>query len=123
MNNIIRMTPEQATIVKKVIRKQCCNYDDGNCIRLDGIEPCPCPQLITRSLICKWFRTAVLPGEPELEQELLQHGECKHCVECGAVYYSASNRSKYCAACAEKIKRRQQAEYARRRRASNKNNI
>ena len=114
------MTPEQTSKVKKVIRKQCCNYDDGNCIRLDGIEPCPCPQLITRSLICKWFRTAVLPGEPELEQEIMKHGERKHCVECGAVYYSASNRSKYCSSCAAKIKKRQQAEYARRKRAASK---
>ena len=122
MNNIIRMTPEHAVKVRNLVRKRCCNFVDGNCIRLDGIEPCPCPQLITRSMICKWFRTAVLPGAPGLEQEILQRGERKHCVECGAVYYSASNRSKYCSSCAAKIKRRQQAEYARRKRASIKSN-
>ena len=118
MNEILRMTPEQASKVKKVVKKQCCNAIDDNCILLEGLDPCPCPQLITRSLICRWFLTAVLPGEKELEQELIRKGERKRCEVCGHTYYSASNRSKYCADCAAKVKRRQQAEYARRKRAS-----
>ena len=118
MDKIIRMTPEQAAKVKKVVKKQCCNYMDGNCLLLDGLDSCPCPQLITRSLICRWFLSAVLPGEKELHQELIGKGERKICRECGTAYYSASNRSKYCADCAAKVKRRQQAEYARRKRAS-----
>ena len=64
------------------------------------------------------FLTAVLPGEKELEQELIKKGEQKRCEVCGSTYYSASNRSKYCADCAAKVKRRQQAEYVRRKRAS-----
>ena len=112
------MTPEQAAKVKKVVKKQCCNYMDGNCLLLDGLDSCPCPQLITRSLICRWFLSAVLPGEKELHQELIGKGERKICRECGTAYYSASNRSKSCADCAAKVKRRQQAEYARRKRAS-----
>ena len=118
MNEILRMTPEQASKVKKVVKKQCCNYIDGNCILLEGLDPCPCPQLITRSLICRWFLVAVLPGERGLEQELIKKGERKRCEVCGSTYYSASNRSKYCADCAAKVKRWQQAEYARRKRAS-----
>ena len=118
MNEIIRITPEQASKVKKVVKKQCCNTIDGNCILLEGLDPCSCPQLITRSLICRWFLTAVLPGERELEQELIKNGERKRCEVCGSTYYSTSNRSKYCADCAAKVKRRQQVEYARRKRAS-----
>ena len=38
-----------------------CNYDCGNCLLLDNGEECVCPQSITYSLICKWFRAAVLP--------------------------------------------------------------
>ena len=72
LNEIIRMTPEQASKVKKVVKKQCCNAIDGNCILLEGQDPCPCPQLITHSLICRWFLSAVLPGERELEQELIK---------------------------------------------------
>ena len=117
MEKIIRMTPEQAAKAKKAVRKKCCNCMDGSCLLLDGLEPCPCPQLITRSLICRWFLKAVLPGEKELEQELIKKGERKCCQDCVGTYYSASNRSKYCPDCAAKVKRRQQAEYARRKRA------
>ena len=34
---------------------------------LDGA----CPQFISRSLICRWFRRAVLPQQPKLEQAIL----------------------------------------------------
>ena len=40
---------------------ECCNYDNGNCILLDNGEPCVCVQSISYSLICRWFRIAVLP--------------------------------------------------------------
>ena len=39
---------------------ECCNYDNGNCILLDNGEPCVCVQSISYSLICRWFRIAVL---------------------------------------------------------------
>ena len=38
----------------------CCNYDCGNCLLLDDGEECVCPQSITYSLVCHWFRAAVL---------------------------------------------------------------
>ena len=30
-----------------------------------------CPQYISRSLLCRWFRRAVLPQQPKLEQSIL----------------------------------------------------
>ena len=63
MSDIIRMTPEQARRSRALIKNQCCNYDNGNCILLDDGEPCVCPQSISYSLNCKWFRTAVLPND------------------------------------------------------------
>ena len=30
-----------------------------------------CPQYISRSLLCRWFRRAVLPRQPKLEQAIL----------------------------------------------------
>ena len=35
MSDIIRMTPEQARRSRALIKNQCCNYDNGNCILLD----------------------------------------------------------------------------------------
>ena len=37
------------------------NYDGGNCLLLDDGEPCVCVQSISLSLMCRWFRVAVLP--------------------------------------------------------------
>ena len=45
------------------MRRTCCNYDNGNCILLDDGDECVCPQLISYSLLCKWFRVAVLPAD------------------------------------------------------------
>ena len=39
---------------------------------LDDGEECVCPQLISYSLLCKWFQTAVLPLDKELYAELLK---------------------------------------------------
>ena len=49
---------------------ECCNYIDGNCIALDDGEECVCVQSISYSLLCRWFRAAVLPQDKELETAL-----------------------------------------------------
>ena len=51
---------------------ECCNYDGGNCIALDDGEECVCVQSISYSLLCRWFRAAVLPLDRELETALLR---------------------------------------------------
>ena len=53
---------------------ECCNYDCGNCIALDDGEECVCVQSISYSLLCRWFRAAVLPLDKELETALLPAG-------------------------------------------------
>ena len=49
---------------------ECCNYDGGHCIALDDGEECVCVQSISYSLLCRWFRAAVLPLDRE---ELANH--------------------------------------------------
>ena len=61
MTGIKRLTPPQSRKVNSLIKKECCNCDNGHCILLDDGEECVCPQLISYSLLCKWFQTAVLP--------------------------------------------------------------
>ena len=114
MNKIIRVTPAQHNKVKMLIRKRCCNCIGGNCILLDdGYDPCPCPQRITRSLLCKWFLNAVLPGEKPLYDEIVLQKGKKLCAECGRAFIPASNRSKYCPDCAASVRRRKEAERQR----------
>ena len=68
------------------------------------------------SLLCKWFRVAVLPADRLLYAELYQTGDKKKCTECGAFFASTSNSVKYCPVCRKRITRRQAAERMRKRR-------
>lgn len=110
-----QMTPGQRRKANALIRKICCNYDNGNCIALDDGEECVCVQSISYSLICKWFVNAVLPADKALYAEIMGRS-VKHCAECGAVFAPGSNRAKYCASCATKVHRRQKNASNRKRR-------
>jgi len=64
------------------------------------------------SLLCKWFRAAVLP----LDAGLLYYDRMKPCAICGDYYVPKSNWAKYCPACAESIKRMKATERKRKQR-------
>lgn len=83
---------------------------------LDDGEECVCPQLISYSLLCKWFRMAVLPADTLLYAELMNTEDRKRCTKCGALFASTSNNVKYCPDCRKRITRRQAAERMRKRR-------
>ena len=59
MENPIRLSPIQRRRCNRLIRKLCANFDDGNCLVLDEGDGCVCVQMISLSLICKYFRNAV----------------------------------------------------------------
>ena len=84
---------------------ECCNYIDGNCIALDDGEECVCVQSISYSLLCRWFRAAVLPLDRELETALFHRLDAKRCAVCRALFTPGSNRAKYCPECAARMKR------------------
>ena len=94
---------------------ECCNYDGGNCIALDDGEECVCVQSISYSLLCRWFRAAVLPLDRELETALFHRLDAKRCAVCGALFTPGSNRAKYCPECAVQVRRRKEAERQRKR--------
>ena len=121
---LYRMTPAQQRDARKIIRRLCSNYCDGNCIRLDKGEEVPCPQMFSVSVCCRFFRNVLL-NDPEagtLETEIFTSGTRKHCAVCGKTFCAKGNRAKYCTACRVVAQHRQQAEYARRRRAAIKEN-
>ena len=78
------LSPKQVKRVNRLVKKECCNFDNGNCILLDGGESCPCPQLISCSLLCRWFSDAVLPLDSELFAEFYAPEEKRRCTVCGA---------------------------------------
>ena len=107
---LFRLTPGQLRSVRG-LAKRCCNFSGGDCLLLDGA----CPQYISRSLICRWFRRAVLPQQPKLEQAILSPKRLRRCAVCGTGILACSGRTKYCPACAKNIHRQQKAKSARNR--------
>ena len=80
---------------------------------LDDGEPCVCVQGISYSLLCNWFRNAVLPADHELLADVMRERPGKRCAVCGKPVYSSSNRAKYCPACAKQERRKQDAKRKR----------
>ena len=111
------MTYSQCRRARKLVHL-CCNYESGNCLALDDGEECVCIQSISYSLLCRWFRSAVLPLDESLETALLYRKEQKRCTVCGQFFLPGSNRAKCCKSCAAIIHRRQKTASDRKRRAA-----
>lgn len=115
MADLPRMDNRQFRRARRLISRLCANYDNGNCLPLDDGDPCPCPQLMTPALICKYFRAAVLPADRELRAAIMREKPIKRCHICGAPIVSLSNAAKYCPGCALRERRRKDAERKRNR--------
>ena len=116
--SLYRMTPAQRKQAASLIRRECCCCEDGNCIVLDDGDTCTCPQTVSFSVCCKWFRWAVLPLDGTLEAEIFRDKDLKCCAVCGGVFVPKSNRAKYCPGCAARVHRRQKTESERKRRSA-----
>lgn len=106
--------------INKLVRRECCHHENGNCLLLDDGETHSCPQLISRRLFCKWFERAVLPLDTELEKQVKEeHSIRVPCAGCGKEIIKSSNKKKFCEACAIKRKRKQSARSLQKIRGSN----
>ncbi len=114
-----RMAPRQRSLANALIRRECSYYDDGNCLYLDRGEEVKCPQSISYSVCCKFFRHIVLEGATgkTLKAALFQKEALRRCSVCNKPFSSTSNNAKYCDACKGGVQRKQKAAYARKRRA------
>ena len=112
MKPIPHMDYQQYRTARKLVHR-CCNYDDGDCLVLE----CVCVQSISYSLLCRWFRAAVLPQDTNLCAALLYRDQMKPCVICGGSFVPKSNRAKYCLDCANQERRRKTRDRVRRHRA------
>ena len=110
------MNDRQHRRAKRLIRRLCANYDGGNCLPLDDGDICPCPQLLTPVLICKYFRAAVLPADWELYAEILQSDTRRRCNNCGKTFVPTGNRALYCPDCSAFRERKRKATWARKKR-------
>ena len=93
MNDPPRMTEAQLRRARRLIRSLCANCNGGNCLLLDdGYEPCPCPQMLTCSVLCRYFRAAVLPADRELQAEIMADSR-RRCRECRRPFVPKDRKS------------------------------
>ena len=113
-----RMTPKQRQAAVRLIRKICCNYDNGNCVLLDEGDGCVCVQSISYSVNCKFFRRVLLEDKEglSLKAEIFRDDTTKRCAVCSVAFQSKSNNAKYCGDCAPIMQRKQKAAHARKKR-------
>ena len=88
-----RLTPPQSRKVNSLVKKECCNCERGHCILLDDGEECVCPQLISYSLLCKWFQIAVLPLDKLLHAELFKTEDKKRVPSAARSLYQSLTAS------------------------------
>ena len=112
------LTRAERTAIRKLVTSMCANYDkEYGCLPLD----CECYMLqkCWTGAYCKYFRNAVLPLDPALEQSLTDPGagaELRPCAVCGTLFAQDGKRA-YCSeACAEAARRKRQREYMRQKR-------
>ena len=112
------MTPDQLRRAKRLIRKECSNYDaeHNECFALDEGDGCVCVQSISYSLLCRYFRDYILPIDEKLMLELLPPVNMKRCQICGREYLPKSNNTRFCPDCAKKRIRVKARERMRRNR-------
>ena len=110
---MIFMSAKQRRNACSLIKNECPNYMQGQCLPLDTA----CPQCHSYSLICKWFRDAVLPQNEALHAEIMGGEGVKKCVVCHRPFRAVSNRAKYCSECATRERKKKEARRMRDRRA------
>lgn len=118
---------DQKRKVRALIKRGCCNYDNGYCDLLDNGSFVKCPQVDKDKIWCKYFRESVLPIDPILEADIFcdlpkrevteDIKKLKSCDICGRSFKPPAKNTIHCPKCAIETHRKQQAEYARKRRS------
>ncbi len=121
---LIEIKAGQFRKVSRLVRRECCNCMDGNCLLLDDGETHTCVQLISKyHIFCNHFKDAVLPLDKELYRELICGNDYKRCQSCGSRFDSKARNKRYCDHCAERIKRQKAAERKRCQRERQKQHL
>ena len=110
----INLNSQSFSSVMTLIKKQCCNYYQGNCLLLDDGDTHTCPQRITPShIICRYFLDCVLPSDKALMKSVMGQipVETVVCALCGSKTERTGRNQKFCPDCAKKKQRQRNAEF------------
>lgn len=69
----LKLNSQVFSEVADLIKTQCCNCYENNCLLLEDGGTHICPQLITPShIICRYFFESVLPGDKTLLKRITE---------------------------------------------------
>ena len=69
----LKLNPKLFEKVSTLIKTECCNCYEDNCLLFDDGDTHICPQLITPShIICRYFIESVLPGDKNLQKRITE---------------------------------------------------
>lgn len=115
---LLILNEKQKKHASRLIREECANLDGSYCVLLDnGCEPCTCPQLISYSVLCKHFKQAILPLDPEFQAVVMKADGLKRCAACEEIITGYSRNALYCEPCATRRKRESKREWMRNNKA------
>lgn len=119
MSKIRELAPREKQKLDRLVKTRCANFvkheDFTGCLPLD----CECPMLIKAfccNAMCRYFREAVLPNDPELIA-IMTGATIKRCKLCGREFPAAGRRCYCSTACSDEANRRKTSERVRKYRA------
>lgn len=75
---VLKIKESQVDRVHALVKRLCCNCDEGDCLLLDDGETHPCIQLLSVSgIYCKYFKEAVLPSDKKLYTQIIRSNKSK----------------------------------------------
>ncbi len=68
---VLKIKANQVDRIHRLVREQCANCIDDNCLLLDDGEEHKCVQFLCISgIYCNYFKEAVLPAETKLYEQI-----------------------------------------------------
>lgn len=110
------LTESQLRQARRLIRGLCANYDSGRCLILDSL----CPQCFSYTLLCNYFREAVLPEDTELTMAVYGEPVVRRCVICGKPLFDGKKNTLFCRQCAGLRIRQSKREWAQKNGCKNR---
>lgn len=107
------ITESQAKTINSLIKANCANYQNNECILLGS----KCPQLhCLTSVLCKYCINCIIPLAPDLDAELKNQTRKNLCKDCNKPIEA---KKQYCINCRLKRQKEKHKKYNKKRKQDN----
>ena len=110
------LTESQLRQARRLIRGLCANYYTGRCL----LPVNPRPQCFSYTLLCNYFREAILPEDKNLTMAVYGEPVVRRCALCGKPLSGAKKNTLFCRQCAGLRIRQSKREWAQKNGCKNR---